>query len=676
MPKNPKYDFGGYATKNDMICTDGRIIRHGAFSHQNRKRLPLVFSHRRDNIENVLGYVDLEEREDGIYAYGKFNDTEKGKIAKTIVQHGDLNALSIFANNLMEKGRDVLHGDIKEVSLVLAGANPGAIIDNVYIQHSDGSSEISAEDADIICYEPIEVFENDDETLEHAESKTVTKTSNKTLKEIVDSMTDEQKEAMYSLLGMALSDDDEDEDDDDMEHSDQNGSDSSIQDVIDSMTSEQKDAVYALLGLALQENGNMEHSDDLEEDMNFDDTELDDLDLDDVDLDDINLDSDLDADLDSDIDTEFDADLDADFEHSDEYYNNEEGDFDMNIFENNGVSTDNTLQHDEMMAIMDDAKKLGSMKAAVLEHGITSIDVLFPDARTVGATPELITRDMGWVTKVINGARKTPFARIKSLAANLTADEARAKGYIKGKKKQEEQIAALKRVTTPQTIYKKQALDRDDIIDITDFDVISFLKQEMRTMLNEEIARAVLIGDGRSVGAEDKINEQNVRPILKDDEVYTIHYTVTLPASGDANEVSNAIVDAANRARIDYKGSGSPTFYAAPATIADLMMSRDKVGRRMYNTLNDLAAALRVREVVEVPVMENASRSGDEGTMETIGIIVNMADYTIGADKGGTVSMFDDFDIDYNKEKYLIETRISGALFRPKSAIVLEKLGA
>lgn len=669
------YDFGGYATMNDMLCSDGRVIRSGAFIDQNRTRVPLVWQHQRDNIENVLGHADLEARADGVYCRCKFNNTKKAQIAKALVEHRDLNSLSIFATRLMQKGRDVLHGEIQEVSLVLAGANPGAVIDSVYMEHSDGHVYEQEDEFILRCGEEIEVnddmdYEDFDDEVEHADKN---QNGGKTMKEILDTLTKEQKEAVYVLLGMALNKTGgmlEDDDDEDVEHSDLDGDLSYLNPVLDTLNDEQHDAVHALLGLALSENS-MEHSDDdvdLDEDFEYEDDDPDDDDLD------YDLLNDDDADLDEDFEYE-DDDLDhgdSDFDENYIKHSDEEGESIMNIFENGMVPDGEVLEHAEALEIIHDIPKYGTLKNSMLEHGITDIEVMFPDARSIDPTPAMISRDMAWVTDLLNGIKKTPFSRIKSIAVNMTADEARAKGYIKGKKKLEEQIAAIKRVTTPQTVYKKQSLDRDDIIDITDFDVVSFMRAEMRVMLNEELARAALIGDGRSISAEDKINPVNIRPIYTDDEVYTIHYEVTLPTSGDVTETSNAIVDAANFARIDYKGSGTPTLYADPKTITTLLMARDKIGNRMYRTMQDLAAAMRVSKIVEVPVMENISRDADGTTMNLLGIIVNPSDYTFGADKGGNVTMFDDFDIDYNKEKYLIETRVSGALHRPKSAIVLE----
>lgn len=576
-----KYDFGGYATKANLKCSDGRIIRAGAFKNDDGQKVPLVWQHQRNEPNNIIGYGVLEHRQDGMYVYGKFNDTPNGKTAKALVEHGDIRSLSIYANQLSQRGPEVNHGRIREVSLVLAGANPGAFIENLSVEHGDGDYETLDDEA--VIYSGTELSHDDleqDDKIKMGEEDNMEK---------------------------------------DLNHAD--GGDKTVKDVFDSMTDEQKNVVYYMVGQALSEN-------EAEQSDNDDD----------------------------------------DLEHSDEG-----GEMTMNVFENN-KNEENTLTHDEMMAIMSDAKRFGSLKEAVLEHGITNIDYLFPDPKNVTNTPTMITRQMDWVSKVWNGTRKSPFSRVKSTAANLTEDEARAKGYIKGKLKKEEQFALLKRVTTPQTVYKKQKLDRDDVIDITDFDVVGWLKAEMRIMLNEELSRAILVGDGRLSSSEDKINPLNIRPIWTDDDMYTIHYTMTMPANADGSAQAEAIIEAANRSRKNYKGSGSPTAYVDSDTLTTMLLAKDKVGRRLYNTMNELASALRVREIVEVPVMENLTRtdSTSSKTYKLQALIVNLNDYVVGADRGGAVSMFDDFDIDYNQMKYLIETRCSGSLVVPYSAIALE----
>jgi len=560
-----KFDFAGYATKNDLLCSDGRIICKDAFKDNDGGKVPLVWQHVHDDPMNVIGHAVLENRDDGVYAYGYFNDTDNARQAKALVEHGDITSLSIYANRLKQEGHNVTHGVIREVSLVYAGANPGATIDMLGFSHSDGTFEESDE-AVIYTGEEISLMHMDNDTLEH---------------------------------------------DDDADDADDSGEET-IQDVFDTMTDKQKKVLFFLVGQALEDN-----------------------------------------------------------DQSDEATHSEDDDMKKNVFDNNDDAQ--VLTHAEMDEIFASAKQMGSLRDAVLEHGITDIDVLFPEAKLVTPTPELIAREQEWVSKVWAGTHKSRFARIKSTAANLTRDEARARGYIKGKKKVEEQFALLYRKTTPQTIYKLQKLDRDDILDITDFDVVAWLKGEMRMMLNEEIARAILIGDGRVAGTDDKIDEAHVRPIYQDEDMYTIHKTVDLSQATDTTERSNAIIDAALRARKDYRGSGAPKFYASPDTITDLLLAKDKMGRRLYNTIGELANALRVTEIVEVPVFEGVVRTDeDEAKHDLLGLIVNLSDYTVGADRGGEVSMFDDFDLNYNKYEYLLETRCSGALTKPYSAIALE----
>lgn len=568
-----KYDFSGYATRNDIKCSDGRVIMHNAFASQNGQRVPLVWAHRHDSVDNVLGFVDLENRPDGVYCRGAFNDTPKGTHAKASVKHGDVDSLSIFANRLQQEGPNVVHGMIREVSLVLAGANPGAHIDNVIAHSADGYDYEREDQADMSFGCKIELAHAEEET------KTTTTTETKT----------------------------EDDAGDDEE---------TVADVINTLTDKQKDAVSFLIGSLVEE----ENGDDSDE---------------------------------------------------------EEGEEVMhkNVFETVGENGETSyLSHDELQAVFDDAKRIGSLEKSFLEHGVTNLDVLFPEAQLVTPTPEMITRRMDWVVKVWNATTKSPFARIKSTAADLTKDDARAKGYIKGKKKVEEQFELLKRVTTPQTVYKKQKLDRDDIIDIVDIDVVAWLKAEMRLMLDEELSRAILIGDGRSNSSEDKIKEDNIRPIFKDADTYTIHFPVTFPANADRTAKSDALIDAAIEAREDYQGSGLPTYYGPTHAVNTMLLARNSIGERMYKTKTELADALGVQEIIEVPVMKGVTRTDGETnkTYESYGLIVNLADYVIGADRGGAVSLFDDFDIDYNQNKYLIETRCSGALKKPYSAISLE----
>lgn len=581
--KRSKYadcDFKGWATKFGILCADGRIIQHGAFDDIDGAKVPLVYNHDHGNINNVLGHAYMECRKDGVYAYGYFNGSDNGQIAKDAVQHGDMDSLSIWANHLQQRGPYVQHGEIKELSLVLAGANPGAYIEDVALAHGD-------------------TIDNDD------------------------------YEA-YIYSGEYL----------EIMHSDEKGEDEvankSIQDVVDTMTPEQKDAFYMAVGSALAEDPNaLEDEDEYEDE---------------------------------------DEDEEDDHDDSEEY---EEEDDDMgaiahNLFEGNNTDNGDVLSHSEMQEIIEDGKRYGSMKESFLAHGITNIEYLFPDAKNLNTPPEFIARDQGWVTEVMNGVHHTPFSRIKSTFADLREDEARARGYIKGKLKKEEVFSLLKRTTAPQTIYKKQKIDRDDVIDITDFDVIVWLKAEMRMMLNEEIARAVLVGDGRLTSSDDHIKEDSVRPIWKDADLYTIKYPIAITKETTAAEKATAFIEACVRARIEYKGSGNPKLFAPESIITECLLLKDKNGRIIYDNIDKLATACRVSKIVSVPVMEGLTRVDKTDTLALQGIIVNLQDYNIGADKGGAINMFDDFDIDYNAQKYLIETRISGALIKPLSAIAIE----
>lgn len=596
-----KYDFSGYATRNNVKCSDGRVIMRDAFKDNDHKNVPLVWQHDHMSPDNVLGHAMLENREDGVYAYGCFNDTPSGLNAKELVKNGDVRALSIYANKLKQNGANVIHGAIREVSLVLAGANPGAYIDTVMV-HSDGDEE--TEDAEI-CFNlntnPI-LYHSDDEKDNPNKNDNPDK------------------------------DDKKDEDMSNTKVNQGSDSDKTVQDVIDSMTEEQKNVLYTLVGMAA-------------------DGSLDD-----------------------------------------------EGDDDMkhNAFEDD----DNYMAHSvDFSEIIRDAKRCGSLREAVIEHGledvnyedylehgvgdygIKQIDTLFPDFKNVTSTPEWVSRNMDWVANVMNGVSHTPFSRIKSAFANITADEARARGYTKGKKKIEEVFTLLKRTTTPQTIYKKQKLDRDDVIDITDFDVVAWLKGEMRLMLDEEIARAILIGDGRSDSSDDRIFPTNIRPVWQDDTFYTIRAQVdTKGMSEDAK--TEAVIKAVIRARKNYKGSGNPVFYTTEDVLTDMLLLENQIGDVKYKTKQELANRLRVSDIVTVEVMEGQTRKGVTANgdvaasankdLTLVGLVVNLKDYNVGADKGGAVSMFDDFDIDYNQQKYLIETRCSGALIKPYAAISVE----
>ena len=561
-----KYDFSGWATKNNLKCSDGRTILKDAFKENDGQKVPLVWNHQHDDPDNVLGHALLENRDEGVYAYCAFNDTESGQQAKKLVEHGDVVSLSIYANKLKQQGGNVIHGAIREVSLVLAGANPGAFID-VVMSHGEDSEG----DGIISMMEDISLSDGEieEDTVSHAEEKKedekmAENSKDMTIKEIIDTMTEDQKNAMYYLIGKAIEGDDE---------NDKGGDE------------------------------NMKH----------------------------------------------------------------------NVFDNDTENKDDVLSHSDMEAIFSDAKRYGSLKDSVLAHGIDQIDYLFPEAESLNRTPEFIKRDTGWVSKVMSGVHHTPFSRIKSMFADITEDDARAKGYIKGKLKKEEVFSLLKRTTTPTTIYKKQKLDRDDVIDITDFDVVAWLKSEMRMMLDEELARAFLVGDGRLSSSDDKINEQNIRPIWKDDDLYTIKSSIEVAADATSDQKAKAFIRAIIKARKNYKGSGEPTLYTTEDMLTDCLLMEDNNGRIIYDSTAKLANMLRVKEIVTVPVMEGLTRTADEGkTMALMGIVVNLADYNVGADKGGAVNMFDDFDIDYNAQKYLIETRCSGALTKPFSAIAIE----
>lgn len=565
------YDFSGYATRNDLQCGDGRTIRKNAFIDNDGREVPLVWNHQHNSPEDVLGHALLENREDGVYAYCTFNDTEYGQLAKKLVQHGDIRSLSIYANKLKQIGNDVIHGVIRELSLVHAGANSGAFIDQVMAHSDDGDDGgmIIGYDENIMLYHSSDFEKKDVEKKEKEDSK-------------MDGDNKEEKKEK------------------------------TVADVFNELTEEQKDVVYAMVGQAIEEgkkSGEKNNDDGGKEEMKH------------------------------------------------------------NVFEGDETQ-ENVLSHAAMETIISDAKRYGSVKESFLAHaedyGIDQIDYLLPDVKSLNTPPEFIQRDMGWVQKVMSKTHHTPFSRIKSMFADITEDEARAKGYIKGKLKKEEVFSLLKRTTTPTTIYKKQKMDRDDVIDITDFDVIAWLKSEMRMMLDEEIARAILVGDGRMASSDDKINEQNIRPILNDADLFTIRWSVAAGSSDD--DKAKNFIRAAIKSRKNYKGSGNPVLFTTEDMLTDMLLLEDTIGHKLYKTEAELATALRVTEIVTVPVMENLT---DKDSKEVYGIIVNLADYNVGADKGGAINMFDDFDIDYNQQKYLIETRCSGALIKPFSAIVL-----
>lgn len=578
MAVNFDYDFSGYATKANTKCYDGLTIAPNAFADDNGRKVPVVWNHNHSGPEYVLGHALLQNRRDGVYAYVKMNDTPSGQTALEAVRSGDIDAMSIFANGLKKAGQTVMHGVIRELSLVLAGCNPGALIDEIVAHGADSDGE--GGEAFIYTDGGLSLkhgLDPDDNPL-NEEDDEMAKEGGKTLEEVVDTMNDEQKEALYALVGMAKNDLDED--------------------------------------------------DDPEED---------------------------------------DYDEEDDEDDYDDY--DEEDDMKHNVFDNDPEQ--GVLRHsmDEINAAIADGKSCGSMKDAFIAHGIEDVEWLFPEDHLLDTPPRIIDNDQSWVSKVMSGVHHIPFSRVKSMAADLTEEDARAKGYIKGNFKKEQVFSLLKRSTTPTTVYKKQKMDRDDVADITSFDVIAWLKQEMRVKLNEELARAYLIGDGRLSSSDDKINEGNIRPIYNDDDLFTIKVQVETAASDDTATKLDKMMTAVLKARKNYKGAGNPTFYTTDDTLTDLLLLKDKIGHRLYKNEAEVAQALRVKEIVTVPQMEGMT--GKLGG-EFVGIIVNLADYTVGADKGGAVNMFDDFDIDYNQQKYLIETRCSGAMTTPFGAMAIE----
>ena len=613
MGKQKKtYDFSGYATKVGIKCSDGRTILQDAFAHCDGKKVPLVYQHLHNDPKNVLGHAVLENRPDGVYAYCSLNNTEAGKTAKALVQHGDISALSIYANSLVQKSSNVIHGVIREVSLVLSGANPEAYIDNLAFEHSDGSITTDESEA-FICVGAIihdgieipEVSDNQDsseESISHADDKKDPE-DQKTVGEVFDTLNEEQKTVVYTMIAHALeTQDGEDEDEEDVKHSNIKGDETMKKNIFD-----KDSAATEIKGLSR-------------------------------------------------------ADL-------------------RSIF-NDARQSQSTLKnaflahgYESISDALADYEHQDEVLAHAATYGIDNIGYLFPDARTTTNTPQFIKRDTEWVSKVFGAAKHVPFSRIKTVLADITADEARARGYIKGNEKADEVITLLKRTTDPQTVYKKQKLDRDDIIDITDFDVVVWLRMEMRMMLEEEIARAQLVGDGRLSSSDDKIKEDKIRPIATDDAIYTIE--IQIPETATTAQMIDEII----KGRKQYKGTGTPAFYTTPDVNGDMLLLKDTTGRRLYNTEADLAAGIRAREIIEVPVMENkvvvltpATVSETGLQKRLVGISVNMTDYSLGADKGGSISMFDDFDIDFNQFKYLIETRCSGALTMPHSAIAYWKL--
>ena len=578
-----KYDFSGWCTRTNLKCSDGRTILKDAFKGNDGQTVPLVWNHQHNDPFNVLGHALLKNCEDGVYSYCKFNDTESGQAAKQLVEHGDVTALSIYANQLKQQGGNVLHGAIREVSLVLAGANPGAYIDSI-ISHGEESDE----EAIIYTGEDITLSHSEDENSEEDES----------LKHA-----DEDKGETNNM-------------EEETKKPENQEGEETVEDVWNTLSEKQKTVVYAIIGQALEN------------------------------------------------------------EDEGEDQNNQQGEDQMkqNVFDKDDQN--NSLSHDAMNTIIGDAKRYGSMKESFLAHaqeyGIENVDYLFSDGKADSPVPGFIKRDTDWVAKVMTGVSHSPFSRIKSIFADITEEDARAKGYIKGNLKKDEVFSLLKRTTTPTTVYKKQKMDRDDVVDITDFDVVAFLKSEMRLMLDEEIARAILVGDGRLASSDDKINEQNIRPIWKDEDLFTIKQVVNVANNATDSDKAKAFIRAAVKARKNYKGSGEPTLYTTEDVLTDCLLLEDTTGRVIYDSVEKLRNTLRVKEIVTVPVMEGLSRMSGSDNLDLMGIIVNLKDYKVGADKGGAINMFDDFDIDYNQQKYLIETRCSGALVKPYSAIALE----
>lgn len=566
------YDFSGWATRHNVKCSDGRTIREDAFKHCDGKKVPLVWNHQHNSADNVLGHALLENRKEGVYAYCFFNNNESGQYAKELVEHGDVNQLSIYANQLKQVKDDVLHGTIRELSIVLAGANPEAFIDNIIRHGEDGTDIVVEDEAIIITGEPFDITHADSDN--ETESESEGESGDKTIGELLDSLDDDVKDVVYAIAGF-------------------------------------------LAQQAIEHNDNDENT-------------------------------------------------------------NLEGEISMkeNVFDQETQASDNVISHSDMMAVINDAKRYGSMRESAIQHGIEDIEYLFPfvegDGHNLNTPPAFIKRDTGWVSKVMNAVHHTPFSRIKSMFADLREEDARAKGYMKGNYKKEEVFALLKRATAPTTIYKKQKIDRDDQIDITDFDVVAWLKSEMRMMLDEEIARAILVGDGRLPDSDDKIKEDCIRPVWKDEDLYTIKAVVDGDKYAEAEERAKQFIRTVIKARKDYKGSGEPTLYTTEDMLTDCLLLEDGIGHFLYESAASLAKVLRVKEIITVPVMEGLARLVGEKNHGLMGIIVNLADYNVGADKGGAVNMFEDFDIDYNAQKYLIETRCSGALVKPFSAIAVE----
>lgn len=642
------YDFSGYATKNNIRCSDGRTIRRNAFIDNDGMTVPLVWQHRHNDPSNVLGHALLENREDGVFAYGSFNDTAEGQRAKSLVQHGDIKQLSIYANQLKQTGDgSVMHGNIREVSLVLAGANPGAYIQTLDIQHSDDPEYDEFYDAEIYTGENFKLSHSEEED---DEDDAPVKKKKPPLEELIEDVPaknpedeDEEEEPAVPKKKKNTTEPDlikhQDNNQNETKSKEENtmpntNSDKTVQDVLNELTEEQMNVVAYLIGEAVQSKGGSDEA-----------------------------------------------------KHG--YYDYDEEDYLMhtNVFEQNPEME--FLAHadaffDDTEEIFKEAKKTNSLKDVIIAHaadyGITDIDTLFPDDKALENEPDFISRDQEFVKEFMDRVHKSPFSRIKSIHADITEAEARAKGYVKGTKKIDEVFKLLKRTTSPTTVYKHQKLDRNDVLDITDFDVIVWLKREMRLMLNEELVRAMLVGDGRAAAANDKIDEQCIRPIWTDDDLYTIKQKITFAANADDNAKARAIIVGAIKARKNYRGKGSPIFFTTEDTLTQLLLATDDMGRDLYETPEKLATKLRVSKIVTSEVLENLTRTEGEGasaeTRSLVGIIVNPADYNVGTDKGGEVSLFEDFDIDFNQQKYLIETRLSGALIHPYSAIAIESVTA
>lgn len=652
-----KYDFSGWATKNDILCTDGRTIRKDAFKHCDGKTVPLVWNHQHNDPENVLGQALLHNEDEGVRAYCSFNETRRAQSAKIAVLHGDVDSLSICANHLKQEGGNVLHGDIKEVSLVLAGANDGAHIDEV-IRHG----EISEDECVIYMNELIDL-EHADEDLEDAKPapKPVPKNpepkkgeddpdddeadengegADETVADVFDTLSEKQKKVVYALIGQALNEANggEAKHADEDKKDDAEDSEETVGDIFNTLTEKQKNVVYALIGEALESGKEANHSDEDE--------------------------------------GEEPEETEENINHSD----NTEGGNEMkrNIFETANAQPEEVLTHAEQMDIINEARNSkASLRDIVLQHGITDISNAYPDSKATSDRPQVISENQDWVNVVLNGVHHTPFSRIKSLFADLTADTARAKGYLtKGTEKIEEVIRLLKRETQPTTVYKLQKLDRDDIVDITDFDVVAWLKQEMEVMLRAECARAYLIGDGRGSTAADKIDEEKIRPIWTMEDLFTIQATAEVASTATAEDIAKAVIKAAVKGFDDYDGSGNTVLFIAPDKLSDMLLLEDGFSHRLYKTKEELAAAMMVDRIVAVPPMKNKTRTvtinSTDHTRNLVGIIVDLRDYNVGQTRGGQTSFFDNFDLDFNKMEYLLETRQSGSLVKPKSAIVLE----